>query len=485
MGSISTQFFKFTKIMSKNGQPIGQLFETTESPKSARTRLVALLLPVGLVLGFALFFALLFRDRLLPATKVEVFPAVAIEEKALGRDATEQKAAATGGGALLFQASGWIEPDPLPVKATALTDGIVDQVHVLQGELVKKGDLLATLIDTDLRIERDIVAARLAELRAAFDAHCVATQVQLKRMDIEKAEQKIAEANASEAENKLRRYEKMTRGAITEDERIAVRFDHTRSLAKVDMATARIEEIAENLNRIAYEVLAMQAELQQAEVQLEKAELAYSRTKITAPADGRVLALMATPGQPKMVGSDLEDSTTIAVLYDPAHLQVRVDVPLGDAAGLSVGQRARIRCNLLPDEIFEGEVTRIEGAADLQRNTLQAKVRIFDPSEKLRPEMLSRVEFLETISTAETTVQPADGATDVAVYVPVTAVSGDAVWICDPDSLRAEKRKVSISAEREGMVRVDEGIRPGEWVVSGPSNLKSGQRLNPIFNEKS
>lgn len=465
--------------MSTTGQSIGQLFRTDKTPKSAKARLGVLLLPVGLLLGFVFFFGLLFRDRLLPATKVKVFQAVAIEEKSAAADPAGKKPAPAG--ALLFQASGWIEPDPLPVKATALTDGIVEEVHVLEGGLVKKGDLLATLIGADHRIERDLMAAKLAEMKAMFDAHCVGTQIQIRKMDIQKAALAVAEANAAEAENKLTRYEKLSEGAITVDERIAVRFDHTRSLAQVDAEKARIGEIAENLNQIAYEMLALQARIKGAEGELEKAELAYSRTRITAPADGRVLALMAAPGQKKMVGMDEEDSATIAVLFDPAHLQVRVDVPLGDAAGLSVGQRARIRCNLLPDEIFEGEVTRIEGAADLQRNTLQAKVRIESPDDKLRPEMLCRVEFLETAMPSQNAGEMADGSSSIAVYVPVSAVSGGEAWICDADSLRAEQRRVVTSTKRGDLLRVDEGIRPGEWVVTGASGLKAGQRLKPLF----
>ncbi|MBG7607553.1 MAG: efflux RND transporter periplasmic adaptor subunit [Verrucomicrobia bacterium] len=457
----------------------GQLFETTEAPKSAKVRLGVWLLPLGILAGFALLFALLFRDRLLPAKTVEVFPAVGIEEKTEAKAAPQKSSSSTG--SLLFQASGWIEPDPLPIKATALTDGIVDEVYVLEGELVKKGDLLATLIEVDTRIERDLMAAKLGDMKASFDAHCVGTQIALQKMEIEKSSLTIAEADAAEAENKLLRYERMSKGSITEDERISVRFDHTRSLAEVDAAKARIAGIAEDLNQIAYQVLAIQSRIKGAETDLEKAELAYSRTKITAPADGRVLALMAAPGQKKMAGMDAEDSSTIAILYDPEHLQVRVDVPLGDAAGLGVGQRAKIRCNLLPDMIFEGEVTRIEGSADLQRNTLQAKVRIENPSKKLRPEMLCRVEFFETFLETESTGTSVDNSMGIVVYVPVGAVSDGTAWICDSDSMRAEKRSVETSAVRENLIRVNSGIRPGEWVVSNPSGLKSGQRLNPLF----
>ena len=55
-----------------------------------------------------------------------------------------------------------------------------------------------------------------------------------------------------------------------------------------------------------------------------------------------------------------------------------------------------------PTSVFEGEVTRITGEADLQRNTSQAKVRITDPIDQLRPEMLCRVEFLGNSSAAGT-----------------------------------------------------------------------------------
>lgn len=455
----------------------GQIFSTQNLSPSARKRMAVWILPLGLLLGFLLIFALLFRDRLVPAREVDVFSAIGIEETI---QTSTSKKSANVAGKLMFQASGWVEPDPLPIKATALTDGIVDSVKVLEGELVKKGDLLATLIRIDSRLERDAMAAKLAEMKAKFDAHCVGTQLALQRMEVEKAGLAIAEADAEEASDKLRRYERLSKGAITEDDMLATRLNHQRRLAEVDAVKAQIEGIAHELSQIAFEILAIQAEIREAEIDLEKAELAYARTEIKAPVDGRVLALKAAPGQKKMVGMDEEDSSTIAILYDPSHLQVRVDVPLADAAGLSVGQRAKIRSNLLPDQVFEGEVTRIEGAADLQRNTLQAKVRIENPSEKLRPEMLSRVEFFETtIPTTDAVVE----STGIAVYVPQAAIQDNQVWICDPDTKRAERRAVNPGATKDGMVMVPE-VRPGEWVITKPLDLKTGQRLNPIFKER-
>ena len=72
----------------------------------------------------------------------------------------------------------------------------------------------------------------------------------------------------------------------------------------------------------------------------------------------------------------------------------------------------------------------------------------------------------------------------MSVYVPAAAVSGNSVWICDADSLRAEKRPVVSAGKRENLVRITEGVRPGEWVVSNPSGVKDGQRLEPLFNDQ-
>ena len=222
------------------------------------------------------------------------------------------------------------------------------------------------------------------------------------------------------------------------------------------------------------ETISKRDEIEVAAVAVEQAKLALQRTRILAPISGRILRLTAAPGQKKMLLMDDMESSTIAILYDPAKLQVRVDVPLADAAKLGVGQKATIRCSLLPDTAFTGEVTRITGEADLQRNTLQAKVRIADPSEQLRPEMLCRVEFFGTNSTASGPVG------SLATWAPESAVAEGSVWVCDPETRRVNKRAVQATSEkREGMLRIADGLRPGEQVVLAPQNLREGQRVNP------
>jgi multidrug efflux pump subunit AcrA (membrane-fusion protein) len=90
------------------------------------------------------------------------------------------------------------------------------------------------------------------------------------------------------------------------------------------------------------------------------------------------------------------------------------------------------------------------------------------------------VEFFETtIPTTDAVVE----STGIAVYVPKAAIQDNQVWICDPDTKRAERRAVNPGATKDGMVMVPE-VRPGEWVVTKPLDLKIGQRLNPNFKER-
>ena len=456
--------------MADSHPTLGSLTRTTVTD-SKRLRPSAWWLPGVILLGFALIFLLLFRDRLIPAKSMRVTPAMAISLQ----PAAEMPLSS---GKPLFQASGWIEPDPLPIKATALTDGVINEVRVLQGQPVRKGDPLATLIAIDTRLRRDSIAAELEMKKAELDAHCTGTQIAIQKMEAEEAALTSTEADVEEADDRLARLRRTPGGAIPEADHVAARLETIRSRAAANGRRARIQEIAHEINRIAYQTVAMQAAVKAAEIELEQAELALMRTTITAPADGRVLRLLAAPGQKKMIGMDEEDSATIAILYQPDKLQVRVDVPLADAAGLGVGQRAKIRCNLLPDRIFDGEVTRITGEADLQRNTLQAKVRIIDPDEKLRPEMICRVEFLDTLPQESS----ADSPGEISVFIRESSLTDNNVWICDPDSKRVSLRPVTATSEtREGYLRLESGVRPGEWVVDQPSGLTTGQRIRPVL----
>jgi HlyD family secretion protein len=432
----------------------------------------AWLVPVGLLAAFALLFLALFRDRLLPAATVQTAIVLATaggEESATGPSSAP--------GSMLFQASGWIEPDPLPVKATALIDGVVDVVHVLEGQAVKQGDPLATLVDADARLALAAAENKHRMLVSGRASHLVAIDASKKKLENVQAQCIATHTLEEEAADRHARIKDLKR-AVSAAEIVATRLALERAKSACLAAQAMADEAEAEVKRLQLDTQTKDDEIAAAVVEVDQAKLALSRTRIVAPIDGRVLRLTAAPGQKKMLLMDDPDSSTIAILYQPEKLQVRVDVPLADAAGLSVGQMANIRCSLLPEKVFHGEVTRITGEADLARNTLQAKVRIIDPIDQLRPEMLCRVEFLGSASA----LPGESGGGSLAAWVPESAVADGTAWICDPESKRVEKRAVQVSSEkRDGRVRITEGLRPGEHVILSPKNLREGQRVKPTL----
>jgi HlyD family secretion protein len=428
----------------------------------------AWLIPLGIAAGFAALFLALFRDRLLPAPEVRT----AIVLTTIG-DAKDAPASASPAG-MLFQASGWIEADPLAVKATALIDGVVDQVHVLEGQLVKQGEPLATLIDADAKLALASAKRTHEALISECEAHQASEETMKKKLQGAATRITAAKTSEDDAEDRYSRI-KGLKTAISASDIVSARLRYERERSLHLSAQAEAAELEAEIIRINLETKAKRDGIATAAVAVDQAKLALERTRILAPITGRVLRLTAAPGQKKMLLMDDPDSSTIAVLYDPAKLQVRVDVSLADAANLSVGQKAKVRCGLLPDKVFEGEVTRINGEADLQRNTLQAKVRILDPVDQLRPEMLCRVEFLGDASL------PSQASGSLAAWIPQEAVVDGAAWVCDPETKRVAKRNVQASSEtREGMVRIADGLRPGEHVILSPEGLSEGKRVNPI-----
>lgn len=464
----------------KSTASLETLSSDSSKPDKPVRRLPSWSIPVAILLGFAIVFLVLFGDRVLPAPKVDV--AIVLAAPAAEQRATEKKpdlpTAAEGNP--LFQASGWIEPAPLPIKATALIDGVVETVHVLQGQTIKKGDLLATLITEDVRLALAISEQKHRMTQSTYAAHQSTIDVASKKVAGLEAQLAAAATLRDEATDRLKRLDQLPQGAVSQADVVSARLTRDRENSQYLVAVSAVDEMKADVERLKMESQTRKDEIEAAALEVEKAKLTLSRTKITSPIDGRIVRLLAAPGQKKMLQDQDPESSTIAILYRPGEIQVRVDVPLADAAGLQIGQIVRIRCSLLPEKIFHGKVTLISGEANLQRNTLQAKVSIDDPVDELRPEMLCRVEFLETMKSSGSASTPTAGS--LATWIPEAALVDNHVWVCDSESKRVSKRAVTPTSEKQdGYLRISEGLRPGEWVVLSPNQLQEGKRVTPTL----
>jgi multidrug efflux pump subunit AcrA (membrane-fusion protein) len=180
-----------------------------------------------------------------------------------------------------------------------------------------------------------------------------------------------------------------------------------------------------------------------------------------------------------MLGMDDPMSAVIARLYDPAKIQVRVDVPLADAAAIAVGQPCEVIVDVLPGVALRGEVTRVLHFADIQKNTLQAKVAILNPRPELRPEMLARVRFLEF----DAPQAAGDDATAsrTALHAPAAAITNGQAWLVtefDGKHGVARQRAIEAGPEQSGWVEVASGLNPGDLLVTrSTATLEEGARV--------
>lgn len=445
-------------------------------------RSLAWLLPAGLVLGFIAIIILLFGSRLLPAIEVTTAPVVTmrLSTDAVATPLLGTKRSQSIPSTMAFQASGWIEPDPYVTYVPVLINGVIDKVHILEGQSVQKGELIATLINDDALLEHKETALKVETLSARIKAHCVGAEIAYTEIDAAKKKIEALNASYEDSIDNLTRLEKLPLEAIPEQQVVQARLAKIRQQALMAEAEAIIPRLEAKIKQISLERETMTFTLAELEVDLEQAQLSLTRTSIYAPMDGMVLKLYVSPGKKRMLNMDDPDSAVVVSLYNPKKLQARIDVPLTEAAGIQLGQKVELTCDILPDTIFQGKVTRINGEADIQRNTLQAKVVIINPDPRFRPEMLVRGKFYTTSISGDIHSTGHSASNNrLALFVPeVSIINSDSVWVVSTTDT-AELRKLNLGSDsREGYRRVLDGIKSGERVILPPhTQIEQGDRL--------
>ena len=236
-----------------------------------------------------------------------------------------------------FTAAGYVEPiPPFPIHVSPLVLGRIDEFTITEGQPVKAGQIIAKLNSQEFE-------KRLAELQAALG-------VSAERLAL--------------AETELARSKK---------------------LAATGAATGKeLEEASADAAVLRAEAVKLQAEIQTVEWQIQQ-------TAVRAPVDGVLFERLANVGSYIYSDSNRE----IASIYDPAKLQIWVDVNQRDVARLRVGQPVEVTLDAEPDKVFTGKVSRILPRASLSKNTIQAKITLNEATPNFRPDMSVKVTFLE------------------------------------------------------------------------------------------
>lgn len=485
-----------------------------EKPQKKRRRSWAsrYLVPGGIILGFVALLLFAAGQEFLPKPKVTVVPVV------VTRAEVQQE------GTPLFQAAGWVEPRPTPVNAAALTEGVVEELYVVEGQEVEAGEPVAKLIDIDLKLAlqeaqttRDLRQAELesaradlkaAKLRVENPVHLEAALADAESL-LAKSETALSQLpfliKSSEARVKYARQN--LEGKIAAKDGVAGRLVQ-KARSELSKAEAELEELKQRAPRLKREVDANQkkaealsaqlqllidenrelenaqaqshaaaAKLKQAELAVKKLELALERTIVKSPINGRVMKLVAHPGSRVMglQSTASQSSSTVVSLYNPQMLQVRADVRLEDVPQVQPGQPVEIETASSKKPIL-GTVLAPTSEANIQKNTLEVKVALQNPPPSIRPEMLVTATFL---APPQENSEAEESQNYERLLIPHSLVQsgdgGSAVWIVDADG-KARLQPVQLGkAGTEELIEVVQGIQPTDKLISsGHETLKPG-----------
>lgn len=474
------------------------------------------MLPLFIVGAFTGLLGWAARDSVLPTKPVTVVPVLVARAEVQQADTP------------LFQAAGWVEPRPASVVVSSLAPGVIEELLVVQGQLVNKGEPIARLLDTDAKIalseaeaELAIREAELEAARAKFNSSKIALEnpIQL-RAELAEANSELsrveAELNVLPAAIKAARTRSKLANETVEKKRLAgnavsgsalreakgelatetataeqlvarqpvLRRQREALVRKRDALREQLELKLEPKRRFAdadAAVKVAEAKRTRAQLIVEAAELQLSRMTIRSPIDGRVLSLEATRGK-RVTGINphtAQGSSAVMTLYDPQMLQVRVDVRLEDVPQVQIGQKTCIETASVPNGL-DGKVMWVTSQADIQKNTLQVKVAVINPPDMIRPEMLGQVTFL---APEQPESQSDESEERLRILVPQQLVAngegGAHVWLADRETKTARRQSVTLGrAGTDELVEVASGLTPTDKIISsGTESLHDRDRI--------
>ncbi len=405
------------------------------------------------------------------------------------------------------------------VRVAFSAGGDVIEVLVEEGDVVKSGDPLVRLDDTNaraavseakiqvaqaenslkqkrIRVEAGVAEVGLEAAQAEYNkvaARRTNDQLASARIRLERALDALADAKedynqAWDPARDWELYDRRREDALeaeresTEQALRRAQLDLEEAQANYNLAVADVSGAEEKraqeqlLNaQVAAESESLELEqlkntLEQARLQLESAQRSLGETALTAPMDGTVTSLDVE------VGERINAGQAVAALGDLTTLKVEINLDETDISGVSVGQEARITLDAFRDAELTGEVVSIAPVAQIESGVVLFPVTVqLSPTElPLRSGMTADVEIITASHKG-------------ALIVPLRAVhtEGDQAYVYRLVGDQTEQVEVSLGTVTDTEVEITGGLAEGELVsvVAAPTqdSTREGFALRGLF----
>jgi cobalt-zinc-cadmium efflux system membrane fusion protein len=188
-----------------------------------------------------------------------------------------------------------------------------------------------------------------------------------------------------------------------------------------------------------------------------------SRFDMKSPLTGTVVERTVTPGQ--SVSADA--GQVLFTVADLDRLQVVADVYERDLALVKVSQVARVNVEAYPDADFAAVVAAIGDVVDPNTRTIKVRAWVDNQDHRLKPEMFARLRLDIGDANPFLTI-PKEAVVEVDGKYFVYLVESPDKYI---------KREVRVSNVSNDMVRVLQGLSPGQRIVTKGAVLVKGQEV--------
>jgi len=323
-------------------------------------------------------------------------------------------------------ANGILQANSL-VSVGAQVSGRIEKLDVKVGDTVKQGQLIAEIDPSD---QQNAVKSAQAQL------------------DIAEAQLTAQQATVGQDQAALGRINALVAKGV------GTRADQGTAQAAVDVAKAQIN--------------VLNAQIEQARLAVDTANLNLSRTRITAPNAGTVVAVLVDQGQ---TVNATQTSPTIVKLADVSTMEIKAQISEADVPRVKPGQSVYFTILGDPDTRINAKLLSIDPApdsiaTDSDTTTPSTTNAIYynglfqvpNPDGKLRIDM-----------TANVTIILADSKD--ALVVPASALTktprGDTlVRVYDPATGGTTPHRVTVGIDNNVTAEILSGLDEGDLVVA-------------------
>ena len=319
----------------------------------------------------------------------------------------------------VLTASGYVVAQRKASVASKATGRLI-YLGVVEGDAVKKGQIIARLEDSDVK----------AALEQA------------------KANLQLNEASLQDAKSTYERQEKLyALGGTPKSDLDAAEANYKRVLASISVAKAVVQG----------------------------AEVALENTLIRAPFDGTVLTKDADVGEiVSPLGASSTSRAAVVTMADMSSLQVEADVSESNIEKIKSGQDCEITLDAYPDYRYAGYVAKIVPTADRSKATVLVKVAFRKYDSKVLPEMSAKVLFLNK------KVEEKSLSEKAVLVVPYTAIrkSDQTKYVYRVKDGRVYEVEIKTGRTIGDYTEVISGVEEGDRVIQKITpDIKEGTKV--------